>query len=129
MNQKQSLIIAALLGAVTVTIGAFGAHALRPSLEAAGRLETFETAVKYQMYHVLAIFLTGLLQFYWPHKLFDRASLFFLLGILIFSGSLYTLSLTGVTKLGAVAPIGGGAFITGWICLLVGVSKFPAKGK
>ena len=117
--------MAALLGALTVAIGAFGAHALRPSLEAAGRLDTFETGVKYQMYHVLAIFLTGLLQAYRPQKLLNRASLFFLLGILIFSGSLYTLSLSGITKLGAVAPIGGVLFIAGWISLFLGANKLP----
>jgi uncharacterized membrane protein YgdD (TMEM256/DUF423 family) len=129
MNYKQSLLIAALLGAITVAIGAFGAHALRPGLEAAGRLETFETGVKYQMYHTLAIFLTGLLQIQRPHKLFNRASLFFLLGILIFSGSLYALSLSGVTTLGAVAPIGGVLFIVGWISLMMGINKLPGLDK
>ncbi|RDC62610.1 DUF423 domain-containing protein [Adhaeribacter pallidiroseus] len=125
MNYKQSLLIAALLGAITVAIGAFGAHALRPGLEAAGRLDTFETGVKYQMYHTLAIFLTGLLQIQRPHKLLNRASLFFLLGILIFSGSLYTLSLSGITKLGAFAPIGGVLLIVGWICLAFSIAKLP----
>ncbi len=129
MNYKQSLQTAAILGALTVGIGAFGAHALRPGLEAAGRLDTFETGVKYQMYHALAIFLTGLLQAYRPHKLFNRASLFFLLGILIFSGSLYALSLTGITKLGAVAPVGGVLFIVGWISLLLGINKLSGLDK
>ncbi|QNF34556.1 DUF423 domain-containing protein [Adhaeribacter swui] len=129
MNQKQSLITAAILGALTVTIGAFGAHALRPALEAAGRLDTFETAVKYQMYHTLALFLTGLLQFHWFHPLFNRASLAFLLGTIVFSGSLYTLSLSGVTKFGAVAPLGGALLIAGWLFLALGITKNPAKNK
>lgn len=129
MNQKQSLITAAVLGALTVVIGAFGAHALRSALESAGRLDTFETAVKYQMYHVLAIFLTGLLQIHWPHKLFNRASLAFLLGIVVFSGSLYALSLSGVTKFGAVAPLGGALLIAGWLFLAAGIAKYPVNKK
>lgn len=129
MNYKQSLLLAAILGALTVAIGAFGAHALRPGLEAAGRMETFETGVKYQMYHVLAIFLTGLLQAYQPHKFLNRASLLFLLGILIFSGSLYAISLSGITKLGAVAPIGGVLLIAGWISLALGIIKLPAVNR
>lgn len=127
MNPKQSLRLAALLGAVTVMIGAFGAHALRPALEAAGRLETFETAVKYQMYHTLALFLVGLLQLHLSHRLLRTAGLLFVLGILIFSGSLYMLCLTGIAILGAITPIGGVFFIAGWFCVLVAVSKIPVR--
>ena len=127
MNQKQSLIAAAWLGAFTVMIGAFGAHALRPTLEATGRLDTFETAVKYQMYHTLALFLVGLLQFHFSNKLVRTAGLFFLIGILIFSGTLYALCLTGITILGAITPIGGLFFIVGWLCLAISISKLANK--
>lgn len=129
MNHKQSLTAAALLGALTVMIGAFGAHALRPTLEAAGRLETFETAVQYQMYHTLAILLVGIWQLYLPHQLLRTAALLFVLGIFIFSGSLYMLCLTGITVLGAITPIGGVFFIAGWFCLLAAVSKMPGNNK
>ncbi len=125
MNQKQSLLIAALLGALTVMIGAFGAHALRSTLEAAGRLETFETAVKYQMYHTMAIFLIGLLQFHFPVKQLRTASLLLLLGILVFSGSLYVLCLSGITVLGAITPFGGILFIAGWLYLFLAITKMP----
>ena len=127
MNQKQSLIAAAWLGAFTVMIGAFGAHALRPTLEATGRLDTFETAVKYQMYHTLALFLVGLLQFHFSNKLVRTAGLFFLIGILIFSVTLYALCLTGITILGAITPIGGLFFIAGWLCLAISISKLANK--
>ncbi|PSR52909.1 DUF423 domain-containing protein [Adhaeribacter arboris] len=127
MNQKQSLLTAALLGALTVMIGAFGAHALRPSLEAAGRLETFETAIKYQMYHTLTIFLIGLLQLHLPLKQLRTASLLLLLGIVVFSGSLYVLCLSGITVLGAVTPFGGVLFIAGWLYLFLAISKLPLQ--
>ncbi|QMU28507.1 DUF423 domain-containing protein [Adhaeribacter radiodurans] len=129
MNQKQSLVTAAILGAITVMIGAFGAHALRPSLEAAGRLDTFETAVKYQMYHTLAILLIGLLQFHVPLKQLRVINLLFLLGILVFSGSLYVLCLTGITVLGAITPFGGVLFIAGWLYLAMAVAKIPAENR
>lgn len=125
MNQRNCLTVAALLGAITVMIGAFGAHALRPTLEAAGRLETFETAVKYQMYHTLALLLVGLLQFHLADKLLRTVALLFLLGIVIFSGSLYVLCVTGITVLGAVTPVGGVFLIAGWFCLLVAFTRMP----
>ncbi|CAA9275764.1 MAG: FIG00018398: hypothetical regulator [uncultured Adhaeribacter sp.] len=129
MNSKQNLITAALLGALTVMIGAFGAHALRSVLETTGRTETFETAVKYQMYHTLALLLAGIWQLYFTHKLLRTASLLFLGGIFIFSGSLYVLCLTGITWLGAVTPIGGVLFIIGWFCLALAAYKMPHRSK
>ncbi len=127
MNQKQSLLTAAILGAITVMIGAFGAHTLRPTLEATGRLETFETAVKYQMYHTLSIFLIGLLQFHLPLKQLRVASLLLFLGILIFSGSLYVLCLSGITVLGAITPFGGVLFIVGWLYVALGLAKLSVQ--
>lgn len=123
---KTWLPFTALLGAVTVAIGAFGAHALKPLLEANQRLETFETASKYQFYHVLALVATILLH----DRLgpgadawLQRAAWAFVIGIVFFSGSLYTLSLSNITKLGAVAPIGGLGFILGWVFLAMAVWK------
>ncbi|AWW31649.1 DUF423 domain-containing protein [Echinicola strongylocentroti] len=121
MNYISTIKLAAILGALTVAIGAFGAHGLAATLEQFGRTATFETAVKYQFYHALAIFMVGLLQAKLPHaKILDTAIYAFLAGIIIFSGSLYVLSTTGVTWLGAITPIGGVAFIAGWIMVFLG---------
>ena len=113
----------AVLGLLGVALGAFGAHALRASLTASGRLDTFETAVKYQFYHALALVLVGMLLHLFGSnpaivRLLHWAGYSFLGGVLIFSGSLYVLCLTGVTWLGAITPIGGVALIAGWALLL-----------
>lgn len=107
---------AAILGALAVGIGAFGAHGLKAILEETGRIETFETAVKYHFYHSLGLFLVGILALIKPDwKGLGFAAIFMILGILVFSGSLYFLSLTGITWLGAITPLGGVAFILGWL--------------
>ena len=121
--QKFVLMTAAALGGLSVMIGAFGAHALQTTLEAQGRIETFETAVKYQFYHTLAIFLIGLLMFRLQDRLLDYAAYSMMGGILVFSGSLYILCLSGVRWLGAITPIGGLLFIVGWVLLLLSVAK------
>lgn len=123
MTAKTVLITAGILGAISVGIGAFGAHSLQDTLTANGRMDTFETAVKYQFYHTLALFLLGILMMNSDQNYFNYAAYAFIAGILIFSGSLYTLSLTNITKLGAITPIGGLGFILGWIFLVLGVSK------
>lgn len=116
MKGKQIIQIAAVLGALGVGIGAFGAHGLQSILEETGRVQTFETAVKYHFYHSLALFLLGILALIKPDwKGWGMAALFFLIGIMIFSGSLYILSVTGITWLGAMAPIGGISLILGWV--------------
>ncbi|NVO29799.1 DUF423 domain-containing protein [Hymenobacter lapidiphilus] len=120
MTAKLILQLAALLGALSVGIGAFAAHGLRKMLEASGRFETFETAVRYQFFHTLALLGIGLLLLMRPElKSLGTVAWLWLGGILIFSGSLYVLCLTGITKLGAVTPIGGVLFIAGWIMLLL----------
>ncbi len=94
------------------------AHGLRKSLEAAGRFDTFETAVRYQFFHTLALLGIGLLLLARPElRSLGTVAWLWLGGILVFSGSLYVLCLTGITKLGAVTPIGGVLFIAGWIML------------
>ncbi|WP_347156954.1 DUF423 domain-containing protein [Pontibacter chitinilyticus] len=123
MTQKNILLIASLLGALSVVFGAFGAHALGPLLKASGRLDTYETAVKYQMYHTLALLAVGLLLFRVEQPALQVAAWCFFLGILIFSGSLYTLCMTGITWLGAITPIGGALMIVGWGALFYAVSK------
>jgi uncharacterized membrane protein YgdD (TMEM256/DUF423 family) len=120
---------AAIFGAIAVGIGAFGAHGLKSMLETSGRLETFETAVKYHFYHSFALFGLGILALVKPNwKKLNLSFWGFTLGILIFSGSLYVLCLTGITWLGAITPLGGVAFILGWLGLFWGSLK-SAEGK
>lgn len=120
---KLFLLVGSISGMLSVMIGAFGAHALKATLEAHNRLETFETAVKYQFYHSLALIFLGLLMVQFQHKAFNVSGYGFIAGILIFSGSLYVLSLTGMTKLGAITPLGGLAFILGWASMAWGIFK------
>lgn len=123
MNQKTTLLIGAIAGALAVSIGAFGAHGLKEVLLENQRTETFELAVRYHFYHTFAILLTGLFMEFFDERKLRWASLSFLIGILIFSGSLYALSLTGVTVLGAITPIGGVAFILGWVFMMAAFGK------
>jgi uncharacterized membrane protein YgdD (TMEM256/DUF423 family) len=115
-----------ILGALGVMVGAFGAHAFKPMLEATGRLDTFETAVKYQFYHALALVLVGILvqnAGLVAAKWYGWAGYSFLTGTIIFSGALYTICFTGIKAFGAVAPIGGVALIVGWLLLFWGSLK------
>ena len=121
--QKTFLLCGAALGALGVMIGAFGAHALSKMLTETGRTATFETAVKYQMYHTLALLVTALLLGRYAGKWFEYAGWSYLLGIFIFSGSLYILCLSNVGKWGAVTPFGGLALIAGWVFLFIGIWK------
>ena len=110
------LLIGAVAGFTGVTLGAFGAHALRGRLSPE-MLVVFETGVRYQMYHALAIIATGLIAARMGGWLIVAAGWLFTAGIVLISGSLYLLAFTGVTILGAITPIGGVAFLLGWACL------------
>ena len=121
--QKTFLIIASILGALSVAIGAFGAHGLKTLLENNGRLANFETAVKYQFYHVFAILACSLLMDKFNEKWLSYANYSFIGGILFFSGSLYILSISNITKWGAVTPIGGLLFILGWFFMILSIIK------
>ena len=119
MKAKQILQLAGISGAIAVGLGAFGAHSLEALLIQNGRLDTFQTAVNYHFYHTLALFGIGVLASVKPDwKGISFAAWSMVLGILIFSGSLYVLSLTGITWLGAITPLGGLAFILGWSSLV-----------
>ena len=109
------LSVAAILGGLSVAAGAFATHALREQISKRS-LEIFETGVRYQMYHALALFLVALLisRTEFPQPLLVASGWLFIIGIAIFSGSLYALSLTGIKSLGAIAPLGGVAFLAGW---------------
>lgn len=113
---KLLIIAGALSGAVAVAAGAFGAHALAARVTPE-RLQTFETGVRYQMYHTIALFVVAWIAASWPSWQASTAGVLFLIGIIIFSGSLYVLVLTDTGWLGAITPIGGVAFIGGWLLL------------
>ena len=133
MLSKYFIPIAAFLGALTVALGAFGAHALKAVLSPAA-LSTYETAVRYQMYHVVALIITGILvnKAASPkqQKLLSRAGLFFIDGIVLFSGSLYFivakpfLGIEGLPWVGVITPMGGLLWMVAWI--LLGLSQLPS---
>lgn len=121
MNARLAAIIAALSGALGVTLGAFGAHALRNRLDARD-LEIYETAVRYQMYHAFALaFAAWLLARNAPYA--PAAAWSILGGMIVFSGSLYLLVLTGQRWLGAITPIGGIALIAGWLLMALAATR------
>lgn len=118
------LTIAAILGGLSVMAGAFGAHALSGKISERA-IEIFETGARYQMYHALALLLLGVLlkNTPSPQPLITIAGIAFIVGVAIFSGSLYALSLTGIKVLGAITPLGGVALIAGWGCLAIATLK------
>jgi uncharacterized membrane protein YgdD (TMEM256/DUF423 family) len=114
---KLFITLASLSGMSAVILGAFGAHALKDRLDEYAQ-GVFETAVQYHFYHSLALLAVGIIALQQPQTtLLKSSGWLFLLGIVIFSGSLYVLSISGVRWLGAVTPLGGLAFIAGWACL------------
>ena len=112
------LISGALFGLLTVIIGAFGAHAFQDILIENERVDTFETGVKYQAMHSLLLIIMGMLADKINNRKIIYAGYSIIAGIIVFSGSLYILSLTNLTFLGAITPLGGLLFIIGWIMLL-----------
>jgi uncharacterized membrane protein YgdD (TMEM256/DUF423 family) len=120
-NPKILIAIAAILLALAVAAGAFGAHALKNMLSAE-RLETWQSAVQYHAWHALGLMLIALIGVQFDLAITWPASLI-LAGIVIFSGSLYVLCLTGIGWLGAITPIGGVAFILGWIVFSIKILK------
>jgi uncharacterized membrane protein YgdD (TMEM256/DUF423 family) len=123
VNARIAATLGASFGALGVILGAFGAHALRSRLAPAD-LEIFETAVRYQMYHAFALLgAAWLISRNAPWA--TTAAWSFVIGIVIFSGSLYLLVASGQRWLGAVTPLGGLAMIAGWVMLAVGASRMP----
>jgi uncharacterized membrane protein YgdD (TMEM256/DUF423 family) len=116
------LLIAAVNGALAVAAGAFGAHGLQGRLDAHA-LQVFETGARYHMYHALAIGLAAYAIRGASAGAAQAAAVFFLAGIVLFSGSLYLLALTGVRALGIVTPFGGLSFIVGWAALAYAATK------
>ena len=125
MNASLPLALGAVSGAISVMLGAFGAHALKAKLSA-DALSAFQTAVQYQMVHSLALIAVGLWLARHPEDMLSRYAAFaFCFGILFFSGSLYGLTLGGPRWLGPVTPIGGTLFIAGWFFFAAAAIKAP----
>lgn len=124
MKQKQILLTAVLLGFTGVLMGAMGSHGFEETLMRYGRESTYELAVEFQFYHVFALFATA---FLWSMVKYTRwlkiSGVLFLAGVILFSGSLYVLSLTGIRVLGAITPLGGLCFLSGWFFLLVALVR------
>lgn len=125
---KSFLIIATILGALAVALGAFGAHGLKSKVDEY-TLGIFETAVKYQFYHVFALLAAGILFQAYNNNWMLWSGRLFIIGIAIFCGSLYALTFflangnDNMKWLGAITPIGGVSFIAGWICMAVSIWK------
>jgi uncharacterized membrane protein YgdD (TMEM256/DUF423 family) len=118
--ERLFVIFAAVVMALGVAAGAFGAHALRDRFRPRPELTAiYETAVRYQMIHGLGLLAVAWAATVWPGPFVNAAGALFVAGVVLFSGSLYLLTLTGVRWLGAITPIGGLAFIAGWITLLL----------
>ena len=131
MNHRQILCAGATLGGLGVVLGAFGAHWLEGAVvdwglepdEQQRRLDTWEVAVRYQMYHALALLAVGLLAARQAGRGLAAVSWLFIVGVLIFSGCLYALVISGVKILGAIVPIGGTLMIAGWVVLAIACAR------
>ena len=125
---KRFITTGALLGAIAVALGAFGAHGLK-KIVPAETVQAFQTGVQYQMYHALALLLTGLLYEKCHQKFARVAGVLFMIGIILFSGSLYLLTAgkaaetASLDKAGIITPFGGVAFIAGWLFLFLAAIK------
>lgn len=126
---KGFLKTASILGALSVLLGAFTAHTLKQHISPVA-INIFETAVRYQVYHVFALFITAILFKDFNNNLIRLAGIFFIMGIILFSGSLYIMTfLQGSTTMpagkwiGVITPFGGLSFIAGWLCLFAGIVK------
>ena len=118
--ERTFFIIGSILAGLAVATGAFGAHGLQ-KMVTPERLETWDKAVRYQIYHALALLILAWALMHWPEqaKLLATGGWLFLAGSVLFSGSLYILVVSGITWLGAITPLGGVAYIAGWLCLVI----------
>ena len=119
---RSFFVLGTISAFIGVAAGAFGAHGLA-RLVSADRLSVFEVGVRYQMYHAFALIAVAWAQARWPSPLAIAGGWLFVIGTVLFSGSLYLLSVSGARWLGAITPIGGLAFLAGWACLAWGVLK------
>ncbi len=125
---KGLLRTGAITALLAVALGAFGAHGLKKLVEPES-VAVFDTGVRYQVYHAIAILITGILFHHFPNKKILYAGYFFLAGIILFSGSLYLLTffkaqgVVGMSGIGIITPIGGLMFLTGWLLMVLGISR------
>lgn len=122
MNSRSTLISGAVFMALGVLLGAFGAHALKTTLPP-DMMQVYKTGVEYQFYHALGLLLIGLIGVNIQSKWLRWSALFIFSGIVLFSGSLYVLALSGIKTIGIITPFGGVAFVLGWISLAIGILK------
>lgn len=127
-SQRFFIVLAAVSGAVTVGLGAFGAHALKNMVEP-DMLVVWQTAVFYQFVHTLAIFAAAVCAPLWNHKGALWVCIAWAVGLLLFSGSLYALVLSGIKVLGAITPIGGVLMIIGWLLLAYSAARLELSAK
>jgi uncharacterized membrane protein YgdD (TMEM256/DUF423 family) len=123
LSQKQILLGASALGVLAVSLGAFGAHALKDVLVANSRLDTYELAVRYHFYHTLALLAVAVLMDKYSTSQLQYSALSFFIGVILFSGSLYLLCLVNISKIAMITPFGGVFLIAGWVTLFVAVLK------
>ena len=121
MNKFTPIYLACIFLVLAVALGAFGAHALKSTLEASSSLDTWRTAVDYHFYHGIGLLILGMVYSRNPVKSLRLAIIFLASGIVLFSGSLYLLCTAGWTWLGPVTPLGGVLFIVGWLVAAVGI--------
>lgn len=119
---KTILMTAAILLALAVALGAFGAHGLKAKLSG-DMMQVYKTGVEYHFYHALGLLLIGILSFHIPSGYLNLAAFLLFAGVVIFSGSLYVLAITGIKWLGAITPLGGLCFIAGWLMLFLAILK------
>jgi uncharacterized membrane protein YgdD (TMEM256/DUF423 family) len=122
MKNQTILISGAIFMALSVLLGAFGTHALKTRLTPE-MMQIYQIGVEYQFYHALGLLFAGTIGFQVNSKWVNRSAMFLGIGILLFSGSLYLIALSGIKAIGAITPIGGLSFVAGWISLVVGVWK------
>jgi uncharacterized membrane protein YgdD (TMEM256/DUF423 family) len=120
------IIMAAIFGFLSVGAGAFGTHALRATLEATGRYDTYQTAVQYHLLHTLALLGAAWIAERYPGRWSRMAGWLLTAGILLFSGSLYILAIGNLSIMGAVAPFGGVCLLLGWLALGMAAWRAPA---
>ena len=117
--ERVFFVIGALSAFIGVAAGAFGAHGLKSRMSTE-MLSVFEVGVRYQMYHAFALIIAAWVQAKWPSSLVTTGGWFFAIGTIFFSGSLYLMSVSGVRWFGAITPLGGLAFLAGWVCIAWG---------
>jgi|ERR1035437_696331 uncharacterized membrane protein YgdD (TMEM256/DUF423 family) len=120
---KQTLSLAALSGMLAVALGAFGAHVLK-GIISFEMLEVYKTGVQYQFYHTFALLAVGVLMYFNPSKVLKWSAYLFLAGIVLFSGSLYVLAISGIKAVGIITPFGGIVWIVAWLLLIIHCQKY-----